>query len=439
MRLAAGSHVLYLAESIVERLSLVEWLCANVARRGRRLVALVDPRTRAVFDTAVGLQQLRARQVIVRTIEEPDRPETGWQEVCELVDRLVTEIEEGTLAWRHEEPETETLVFVDLDSVFRRCAAASEMMSVVYALHDQHAAKKRCVLEAVSVPMVPRSMPTEFFDVHTDWVFASQSSEGTTEGSAIDGAAQRVALETPQFRHQFLALARTDRAAALRLAPRLFLDYRRGFLLVDERLQVRYCSPRAAHLLGRECDEIVDRPLNSCIDGVDFVTLKHECARLAAGAQSPFVVSWRLAPGVYEPREVTVDALTSENRTVGYVVSIAFVEAVRGPRAAYRQLTEDASSPSAGISGEEETDVEESLSESLHGTQITRREHEILLLVLRNRSNRDIARHLNVAEVTVKKHLTSIYRKLRITNRAELVQSFLSPHTDGPPVSGDLE
>ncbi len=437
-RLGAGSHVLYLAESMIERLTLAEWLFASVSRRGRRLVALVDPAVRGVFDAAVEFQRLSARQVVVRTIDELVGPNGGWQEVCELINRLVEEIEGGTGTWRRDEPETETLVFVDLDSVFGRCVAASEMMSVVYALRDQHAARRRCVVEAVSVSMVPRSLPEEFFGLHTDCVIASHTTEGVSDGATIDAAAQRVALETRQFRHQFLALAKRDRAGALSLAPRFFSDYRRGFLLMDGRLRVRYCTPRAAHLLGRECDEVVGRPVNSCIDGVDLVTLKHECARTASGTQSPFVVSWRLAPGVYEPREVTVDPLTSDNQTVGFVVSLGSVETVRGPRAAYRQLAEEAPLSTAAT-GSDEFDAEESLSESLHGTQITRREHEVLLLVLRDASNRDIARHLNVAEVTVKKHLTSIYRKLRITNRAELIRSFASPHTGGSSMSRGLE
>ena len=64
----------------------------------------------------------------------------------------------------------------------------------------------------------------------------------------LDLAAQRIALETPEFRHRFLALARTDEEAAMRLVPRLFGDYRRGFLLVDQRFLVRLCSAR-----GRPC------------------------------------------------------------------------------------------------------------------------------------------------------------------------------------------
>jgi len=133
-------------------------------------------------------------------------------------------------------------------------------------------------------------------------------------------------------------------------------------------------------------------------------------------------------PGSYEPREVTVDAITSEHRVVGFIVAIASVQSLRGPRAVYRQLTDEQARPPASAS-EEDLAIEDPLTDSLHGTQITKREHEVLLLILGHQSNRDIARHLDIAEVTVKKHLTSIYRKLRITNRSELIRSFEAPGT----------
>jgi DNA-binding CsgD family transcriptional regulator len=45
-------------------------------------------------------------------------------------------------------------------------------------------------------------------------------------------------------------------------------------------------------------------------------------------------------------------------------------------------------------------------------------------------TNREIADHLSIAEVTVKKHLTSVYRKLRITSRRELAMSFARPGSE---------
>lgn len=439
-RLAAGSHILFLNRSHVERLSVFERVIVNAVERGRRLVVVAHPSLRDVFRDVARLAGLPQRQLSLRTVDEITDEHGGWQEIAAAVDSLVSEIEQSSSGWRLDEPESETLVYIDLDSAFARCSAASEMMSLIYALHQNHATRHRCVIEAVSIESVPRSIPTEFFDVHTDWVFSPHAVPGSDNGRELELAAQRIALETPEFRHQFLALARTDVEAAMRLVPRLFGDYRRGFLLVDQRFQIRLCSMRAASLLSKSVDEIVNRPLNTCIDGVDFVTLKHECLRVSAGAHEPFVVSWRLAPGNYEPREVTVDAITSEHRTVGYVISIALVQSVRGPRAVYRELAEQQSSMSLSNGpDDEEPSTEELVSDSLHGTQITKREHEVLLLILNRWSNRDIARHLDIAEVTVKKHLTSIYRKLRITNRSELVRSFEAPHTNDAAPQGASE
>ena len=50
---------------------------------------------------------------------------------------------------------------------------------------------------------------------------------------------------------------------------------------------------------------------------------------------------------------------------------------------------------------------------------LTRREREILGLVARGHSNRDLARMLWVTEQTVKFHLSNIYRKLDVANRTE--------------------
>lgn len=51
---------------------------------------------------------------------------------------------------------------------------------------------------------------------------------------------------------------------------------------------------------------------------------------------------------------------------------------------------------------------------------LTRREYEIALLVSRGESNKGIARQLDIAERTVKAHLTEIFRKLAISDRIKL-------------------
>jgi RNA polymerase sigma factor (sigma-70 family) len=51
---------------------------------------------------------------------------------------------------------------------------------------------------------------------------------------------------------------------------------------------------------------------------------------------------------------------------------------------------------------------------------LTQREREVMLLVSHGLSNKEVGRRLNVAEGTVKVHLSSIYEKLAVNNRTAL-------------------
>lgn len=52
-------------------------------------------------------------------------------------------------------------------------------------------------------------------------------------------------------------------------------------------------------------------------------------------------------------------------------------------------------------------------------TTLTAREAEILALLRKGHSNKAIARHLDITEVTVKSHLGSLFRKLGVHNRVQ--------------------
>ena len=55
------------------------------------------------------------------------------------------------------------------------------------------------------------------------------------------------------------------------------------------------------------------------------------------------------------------------------------------------------------------------------------REREIALCVARGESNKEIARELNLAERTIKLHLTSIFEKLQVRDRLQLALRVNSP------------
>jgi DNA-binding NarL/FixJ family response regulator len=52
---------------------------------------------------------------------------------------------------------------------------------------------------------------------------------------------------------------------------------------------------------------------------------------------------------------------------------------------------------------------------------LTDREEEILTLIALGRSNTDIARHLVVSDKTVRNHITNIFAKLGVTDRAQAI------------------
>jgi DNA-binding NarL/FixJ family response regulator len=53
--------------------------------------------------------------------------------------------------------------------------------------------------------------------------------------------------------------------------------------------------------------------------------------------------------------------------------------------------------------------------------QLTKREHQIVEALLRACSNKEIAHSLGVSDQTVKNQLTTLYRKLGVSGRLELV------------------
>jgi DNA-binding NarL/FixJ family response regulator len=59
----------------------------------------------------------------------------------------------------------------------------------------------------------------------------------------------------------------------------------------------------------------------------------------------------------------------------------------------------------------------DSQSTSLAGAQLTPRELDVLKRLCRGMANKEIARELDLQEVTVKLHIKTLYRKIEAKNR----------------------
>ncbi len=54
---------------------------------------------------------------------------------------------------------------------------------------------------------------------------------------------------------------------------------------------------------------------------------------------------------------------------------------------------------------------------------LTKRQHEILLLIRKGLSNKEIARHLELTEATIKAHVTTMFKTLNVKNRTQAASS----------------
>jgi RNA polymerase sigma factor (sigma-70 family) len=57
-------------------------------------------------------------------------------------------------------------------------------------------------------------------------------------------------------------------------------------------------------------------------------------------------------------------------------------------------------------------------------SELSDREREVILILAQGKQNKEIARQLGISEHTVEKHLSNIYRKLNVANRAEATALF---------------
>ena len=63
----------------------------------------------------------------------------------------------------------------------------------------------------------------------------------------------------------------------------------------------------------------------------------------------------------------------------------------------------------------------ESAARAKNTDKVSRKEQEVIILVSQGFKNKEIAEKLNISEQTVKAHISHIFRKVKVTNRSQLV------------------
>jgi PAS domain S-box-containing protein len=182
-----------------------------------------------------------------------------------------------------------------------------------------------------------------------------------------------------------------------------------GIVILDTDLSVIYETPSAAKILGYEPGEFIGKDTLAVIHPDDMSKTAHGLTTLL---RTPGDIAYaqlrvRHKDGTWHLIEAVANNLTSHPSVNGVVID-------------YRDIT--------GRSVEEGTWVEHKTLAMAKEYLLTEREHKVLALLVDGQSNTRIAEQLIVSPSTVRFHVSSIFTKLGVSNRAEAVAFALRHH-----------
>jgi LuxR family transcriptional regulator, regulator of acetate metabolism len=142
--------------------------------------------------------------------------------------------------------------------------------------------------------------------------------------------------------------------------------------------------------------------------------------------------------------EVDRDVIASFATSLGQIVERAIlIEQLRFQQQAAEQLARSASGVLGGLSGDipllgssEPAPITPWQSKSELVSDLTRREYEVLQLMTKGASNREIAAGLFLSEETVKSHVKRILHKFGVANRGQAVATYLESLDRRPTPGG---
>ncbi len=206
------------------------------------------------------------------------------------------------------------------------------------------------------------------------------------------------------------------------IPPRFLTKMRDIIWMFDASLKISYVSPSIKDLINAEPQSVVGLSIH---DTMENNVVKEIYRHNSNGyLQSSFTITHSLM--FKEKPGATVSTrfspLTIGENIVGYIAVSRDITAGRANGKPAASIRFPASTRLVNYLLTEENGTNPAYRYS-EGT-ITEREFEIINQLMQGLQNREIAENLHVAEITVKKHLSSIYKKLNIRNRVELFKTF---------------
>jgi DNA-binding CsgD family transcriptional regulator len=206
-----------------------------------------------------------------------------------------------------------------------------------------------------------------------------------------------------------------------------FLSTHKDIIWVfDNDMTITYVSPAVSHVLNKGNDYFENKPFETV-----FGSHTHKLVSNITAERKPDNVYFRIKHtiSISDTKNKMLDTLFSSliiaQKVAGY---IAVSRDISTP--VYRSVTPLPESKSTGSVFVDRPMVINQLHSGKtpidKGNKgvITQREFDIINLAMEGLQNREIAENLYIAEITVKKHLSSIYHKLHVRNRVELIKLF---------------
>jgi len=205
-------------------------------------------------------------------------------------------------------------------------------------------------------------------------------------------------------------------AAGERLLHELLQTALEGVWVLDPTGKVLLANARMAELLGVDASRLVGSPAFDLVDPVTAGFLRHRLTHRSTGAREQYEFSFIRPDG--SRRWVRASGAPRYGPSGGYLGSIETMHDItdrkrleaelqrRGRPDAEPRLVAERADQFAGVPGLD---------------RLSRREFEVVRLLLRGDRVPVIARQLFVSQSTVRNHLSSVFRKLRVTSQQELI------------------
>ncbi|WP_455382939.1 LuxR C-terminal-related transcriptional regulator [Salinispira pacifica] len=331
-------------------------------------------------------------------------------------------------------------IFVDM-SLFVSLLQRTERMNTLHALlRDYAAANAGVVVQGYYYDYLPQELTIGHFAERALFVLSESIRRGLfpelpraldrDRADVLDLAVEQLIVRSLRsLRGSLVPSGQQSGGGEVTdgVSPRFVHHSAEGILLLDPAFAVFYAGPPVRAIFGDVEGDFRGSSIAELLpeEAVHLLTSQLSVLMLRPGPGTTVELPLLDGDGRKRIYRCAVKALNGPAGTFGFLCSFRDSEqedATVATAVRSRSLRAEAprartQSPAARLQRSENREMP-----FAPGNGVTRREYQIIGLLMNGLQNKEIAEELGLAQVTVKKHLSNIYHKLNIKNRFELLR-----------------